>query len=257
MADNVAVTAGSGTTIAADEISDGTLGSVKVQYVKLMDGTLDGTTKATVGASGLAVSAAQSGTWNIGTATTVTTVSTVTNLSQMNGAAITMGNGVSGTGVQRVTIASDSTGVIGATQSGTWTVQPGNTPNTTAWLVSATPATSGGLTTFNATSSDGATALTNSAQAIKASAGQLFGWYIYNPNSSAQFVQLYNTASASVTVGTTNPLFMLTIPATSAANVFSDIGIAFSNAGWSTAATSTAGGNGAPSTALDAVFYYK
>jgi hypothetical protein len=43
---------------------------------------------------------------------TITTVSTVTNLSQMNGAAITMGNGVSGTGVQRVTIASDSTGQI-------------------------------------------------------------------------------------------------------------------------------------------------
>lgn len=43
---------------------------------------------------------------------TVTTVSTVTNLSQMNGAAITMGNGVSGTGVQRVTLASDSTGVV-------------------------------------------------------------------------------------------------------------------------------------------------
>lgn len=48
MADNVAVTAGSGTTIAADEVTDGTLGSVKVQYVKFMDGTLDGTAKAKV-----------------------------------------------------------------------------------------------------------------------------------------------------------------------------------------------------------------
>ena len=55
MADNVAVTAGSGTTIAADELTDGTLGSVKVQFVKLMDGTLDGSTKAAVGANGLAV----------------------------------------------------------------------------------------------------------------------------------------------------------------------------------------------------------
>ncbi len=55
MADNVAITAGSGTTIAADELTDGTLGSVKVQYVKLMDGTLDGTTKAAVGAAGLKV----------------------------------------------------------------------------------------------------------------------------------------------------------------------------------------------------------
>lgn len=119
------------------------------------------------------------------------------------------------------------------------------------------PHTAGGLSVFNASSSDGSTALTNSAQAIKASAGQLYGWYIYNPNSSAQFVQLYNTAAASVTVGTTSPLFMLTIPATSAANVEFTNGITFSNAGWSCAATSTAGGNGAPTTALDAVFFYK
>lgn len=55
MADNVAITAGSGTTVAADEVVDGTLGTVKVQYVKIMDGTLDGTTKAAVGANGVAV----------------------------------------------------------------------------------------------------------------------------------------------------------------------------------------------------------
>lgn len=55
MADNVVVTAGTGTTIAADELTDGTLGSVKVQFVKLMDGTLDGSSKAAVGANGLAV----------------------------------------------------------------------------------------------------------------------------------------------------------------------------------------------------------
>lgn len=114
-----------------------------------------------------------------------------------------------------------------------------------------------GLSTMNATSSDGATALTNSAQVIKASAGTLYGYYIYNPNSSAQFVQFYNTAAASVTVGTTNPLFMLTIPATSAANLSLPVPIVFTNAGWSWAATSTAGGNGAPTTALDAVAWYK
>ena len=100
MADNVAITAGTGTTIAADEVADGTLGTVKVQYVKLMDGTLDGTTKATVSGTGLqvqqataanfnatvvgtgtfAVQAAQSGTWNVGTVTTVTTVTTLTGI---------------------------------------------------------------------------------------------------------------------------------------------------------------------------------
>lgn len=56
MADNVAITAGSGTTIAADEITDGTLGSVKVQFMKIMDGTLDGTEKvAATAANGLDV----------------------------------------------------------------------------------------------------------------------------------------------------------------------------------------------------------
>lgn len=45
MADNVAVTAGSGITIAADEVVDATLGTVKVQMVKIMDGTIDGTAK--------------------------------------------------------------------------------------------------------------------------------------------------------------------------------------------------------------------
>lgn len=124
-------------------------------------------------------------------------------------------------------------------------------------IVTVQPHTAGGLSVFNATSSDGSTALTNSAQAIKASAGQVYGWYIYNPNSSAQFVQFYNTAAASVTVGTTNPLFMLTIPASAAANVEFTNGITFTNAGFSCAATSTAGGNGAPSTALDVVIFYK
>lgn len=123
--------------------------------------------------------------------------------------------------------------------------------------VNLVPATTGGLLTMNATSSDGATALTSTAQVIKATAGQLFGYYIYNPNATAQFVQFYNTAAASVTVGTTNPLFMLTIPPTSAANLMGETGITFSNAGWSWAATTTAGGNGAPSTALDAVAWYK
>lgn len=110
--------------------------------------------------------------------------------------------------------------------------------------------------TMNASSSDGATALTNSAQAIKAAAGKLLGYYIYNPNTTAQFVQFYNTAAGSVTVGTTNPLFMLTIPPQSAANLWMQPGgITFGTA-MSWAATSSAGGNGAPTTALDAVAWY-
>lgn len=125
-----------------------------------------------------------------------------------------------------------------------------------ALWVTLKPNSTEGASTMNASSSDGATALTSTAQAIKASAGTLKGYYIYNPNSSAQFVQFYNTAQGSVTVGTTSPLFMLTIPATSGANLWMPDGIQFSTA-MSWAATSTAGGNGAPTTALDAVAWYK
>lgn len=51
MADNVAVTAGSGTSIATDQLA----GGEHVQFVKLMDGTLNGETKAAVSVRGLSV----------------------------------------------------------------------------------------------------------------------------------------------------------------------------------------------------------
>jgi hypothetical protein len=54
MADNVDVTPGSGATIAADEITDPTLGTVKVQVVKVMDATLGGTNKLIIDANGAA-----------------------------------------------------------------------------------------------------------------------------------------------------------------------------------------------------------
>lgn len=56
MADNVTLP-GTGAVVAADEVTDATLGTVKAQFVKLMDGTIDGTGKALVNADGLAVAA--------------------------------------------------------------------------------------------------------------------------------------------------------------------------------------------------------
>lgn len=55
-ADNVIITTGSGNTIACDEVVDGTLGSCKVQYVKIMDGAIDATGKIGTIAGGLSVS---------------------------------------------------------------------------------------------------------------------------------------------------------------------------------------------------------
>jgi hypothetical protein len=58
----------------------------------------------------------------------------VDNISQFGGVNISTGTGASGTGIPRVTVSNDSN--VLATQSGTWTVQPGNTANTTPWLTS-------------------------------------------------------------------------------------------------------------------------
>ncbi len=193
------------------------------------------------------------------------------NVAQMNGVATSMGAGASGTGVQRVTLASDDPAVatLGATTGAKVITDANGTIQqylrgiiyqmitAGATFFTPVPTTSGGWSVFNATSGDGSTALTNSAQVIKGSAGQLGGWYIYNPNVVVSYVPIYNVAAASVTVGTTNPLMVLAIPALSAANLEVVMGIAFSNAGFSCAATTTAAGNTAPATALDANFWYK
>lgn len=74
------------------------------------------------------------------------------NCAQMNGVAVTMGNGVSGTGVQRVTIASDSTGSIrvgGSTSA--------NAPVLS--LYASTPVTSGAYVQLIASTTSAANAL--------------------------------------------------------------------------------------------------
>lgn len=125
-----------------------------------------------------------------------------------------------------------------------------------AWSALAGTATPNGLLVGNFTSGDTYTALTNAAQVIKASAGNLYGYYIYNPNTAATYVEVYNIAAASVTVGTSTAILVFCIPASSAANLMFPVPIPFSNAGWSIAATTTGGGNTAPTTALEAMLFY-
>lgn len=123
-------------------------------------------------------------------------------------------------------------------------------------IVTLQPHTAGGLTTAMFSGSDGSSILVATSQVVKASAGQLYGYYAFNPEAAVTFVHFYNTASASVTVGTTNPLFTIAIPAGSAANLTIPQGITFSNAGWAVAATTTAAGNTAPSTGVSLVVWY-
>jgi hypothetical protein len=249
MADNIDITPGTGKTVATDDCTTG-----HVQLVKLTYSADGDRTHVTADANGLRVApisgqnGVAGGAGAVGATVQRTTLASddpaVTALQIMDDwdesdrckvnpisgqAGVAAGAGAVGATVQRVTLASDDPAVAELAVS---------------------------VSTMNASSSDGATALTSTVQAIKASAGKLRGYYIYNPNSAAVFVQFYNTASGSVTVGTTNPLFMLTIPALSAANLWlAPAGVNFGTAiSW--AATSTAGGNGAPSTALDAVAWY-
>ena len=76
-------------------------------------------------------------------------------------------------------------------------------------------------------------------------------------NSVVCWMILYDVAQASVVVGTTTPKLVFAIPALGAANLELIAGIPFANAGWSAAAVmTTAGGNTAPTTALEAMIWY-
>ncbi len=53
----------------------------------------------------------------------------------------------------------------------------------------------------------------NTAQVIKTSAGTLYGLEVSNPNSADAFIQLFDLATGSVTVGTTTPKISFFVPA--------------------------------------------
>jgi hypothetical protein len=88
------------------------------------------------------------------------------------------------------------------------------------------PKTSGGLVIGPASNAKLISAASTNATSVKGSAGQVFGWFIFNANASTRYVKLYNKATAP-TVGTDTPTIVLPIPGGSAANVEFTNGIAF------------------------------
>jgi len=89
----------------------------------------------------------------------------------------------------------------------------------------------------------------NTAQALSASAGFLYKILAWNVNTSAAYVQLFDAAASDVTVGTTTPNYVVPVPASG--GVLDDYvpPMKFSTA-ISYACTTTATGNGDPSTGL-------
>jgi hypothetical protein len=110
--------------------------------------------------------------------------------------------------------------------------------------VSALAAASGGATP----SLQGA--LSTTVQSIKSSAGSLYMVLCYNPNATVEYVQVFNIASGSVTLGSSTPLMSIPVPATQNGGwSMSAVPAAFGTA-MSWAATTTFNGSTAPGTGL-------
>jgi len=90
------------------------------------------------------------------------------------------------------------------------------------------PAIAGGLSIFRSLDID------ETEEEVKATAGQVFGWFITNLASTVRYVKFYNGTAATVVVGTTTPLLTLAIPANGTngvgANLLGPYGISFSTA---------------------------
>jgi hypothetical protein len=91
-------------------------------------------------------------------------------------------------------------------------------------IVNPQPHTQGGLSIHRSLDLD-----EGGAEVVKASAGQVYGWYIVNRSTAPRYVKFYNATSA--TVGTETPVMTLEIPGNAndhvAANALGAMGIEF------------------------------
>jgi hypothetical protein len=100
-------------------------------------------------------------------------------------------------------------------------------------------------------------AQTTTVQTPKGTAATFGGYYIYNPNASVAYLQVFDAATATtITLGTTVPDMIFAIPAASAANIEITCGVNMTN-GVKLACTTTATGSTAPGTGLDMTIFYK
>jgi hypothetical protein len=149
---------------------------------------------------------------------------------------------------QTVAVTQATASNLNATVTGTVTANAGTGPGT-AWSVTQTPATTGGVST------NVQLALTTSAQ-VKASAGQLYGYRITNTNTGTAYVFWYNTTSAPTIGSTTNLIDVIGIPGGASANIgATSTGIACSS-GIYVAVSTSPNSSAAPSTGLTITTLY-
>lgn len=90
-------------------------------------------------------------------------------------------------------------GTVAATQSGTWTVQPGNTANTTAWKVDGSAVTQPVSSTLDTSSTSTLSNVASSATSVSllASTAGRRGAYFFNDSTAILYVKFGTTASAT------------------------------------------------------------
>lgn len=117
---------------------------------------------------------------------------------------------------------------------------------------------SGGTSTYAALGGTGNALLTNSPVAVKASAGNLYGMDFVNTGAADAYVQIFDVAAGSVTLGTSVPTMAKWVPAHGAweEKFTGEAKVSFATA-ITVAATTTPTGNTAPSTGIMANIAYK
>lgn len=116
------------------------------------------------------------------------------------------------------------------------------------WSVNLVPKTVGGNAIHTSS-------ITNTVTQVKSSLGQVYGWHIFNPNAATVYVQFFNTANGSVTLGTTTPVISIGIPASGAIQAVWPIGLGF-NTAINVAVTTTRAGSTAPASSVDLNIFY-
>lgn len=96
---------------------------------------------------------------------------------------------------------------IGANQIGTWTVQPGNTANTTPWLVSQSASTTGGASFLNIAAGQATTT-------VKSGAGTLYSIVLNSAATATNTTTIYDNTAGSGTVIGRPAVTTATVPTT-------------------------------------------
>ena len=137
-------------------------------------------------------------------------------------------------GVRRIDTPATSAGT-----SGDWATMDASAEG--AIWATLTPTTTGGCTIFRSIDLD------ESEEEIKATAGNIYGYYFANTNAAARYLKFYNATAANVTVGTTTPVLTFYLPAKSAGHVAFPFPIGFGTAITAAATTGVADNDtGAP-----------